>query len=371
MYITGNITASEYADYIYIGSFTTAKVGNIDLGNDYDTVITGYDVDATIGNVSGVGYFEIGSGVSSDDKAIVKVSDIAGTQYDDVISVGDFMNVTIGDIDFKEGYNNIYTGYDADVTFGNISGVGYFGVGDGVSSENEANIEAKDITGTQYDDVFAFGNYTDVEFDNLTFGEGNDYIGNGIFSEIEASGKIDFGAGYDSMFVNSFSRAEAGALDFGADYDVLTLGYKSELILGKNVENVEAIYADVDTKIIVKDTTADVSFKGVEGTWQNATIYDLVADTLNKGDEIIGNVYGNEWDVYKFTAAETKLRLAPDSNNVDVKLFANEGGVWTEIANDRFAFDNLTVGSEYAVMISVDNAGYTDETKKSYNIKIA
>ncbi|MBE6392231.1 MAG: hypothetical protein E7042_08580 [Lentisphaerae bacterium] len=378
-----SISGTEYNDAVVFGNFVEAYVGDIDLGAGYNQIVTGYDNDVTVGNITGVGQLVVGNGVSSDDKAEFTATSISGTEYNDTVVFGNFVEANVGDIDLGAGYNAISTGYDADVTTGDITGVGQLVVGNGVSSENESEFDARNITGTQYNDVFSFGHYTDVEFDSLTLGEGNDYLANGSYSEIETAGKIDFGAGYDNMVVGNYSRAEAGSLDFGADYDTLTLGYKSELTLGKNVENVEAIYANIDSKIIVTDADEDVNFDKVAGTWQNATIYDIEGVLADGENALAGSVYSNEWDIYTFNVtgdSNNDLSIIGADNTIQVDLYQMVDGEWTSLGTVHPFYDIETGKSsldngQYAIAVKVDGADFNkendDNNKYSFTAKLA
>ena len=384
-----SISGTEYNDAIVFGNFVEAYigeanvVGDIDLGAGYNQIVTGYANDVTAGNITGVGALVVNSGVSSDDKAEFTATSISGTEYNDTVVFGNFVEANVGDIDLGAGYNAISTGYDADVTTGDITGVGQLVVGNGVSSENESEFDAGNITGTQYNDVFSFGHYTDVEFDSLTLGEGNDYLANGSYSEIETAGTIDFGAGYDNMVVGNYSRAEAGSLDFGADYDTLTLGYKSELTIGENVKNVEAIYAGADSKIIVTDLNEDVNLDKVAGTWQNATIYDIEGVLADGENALDGSVYSNEWDVYTFNVtgdSNNDLSIIGADNTIQVDLYQMVDGEWTSLGTVHPFYDIETGKSslengQYAIAVKVDGADFNkendDNNKYSFTAKLA
>ena len=385
-FTAASISGTEYNDTIVLGNFTDATIGNINGKGGYDVIVTGYDTDVTVGNIDNIGYIGIGGGVSSTDKAEFTAANISGTEYNDAIAFGNFVDASIsGNIDLGAGYNTITTGYDTDVTAGDINGLASLWVNNGVSSENESEFTAGNITGTQYDDFIGGGAFTDLEFESITFGEGHDYLTTGYKGEVEVNNKIDFGAGYDNMVISDFSRVEAGSIDFGSEYDNLSIGYQSELVLGKNVENVEAIYAGFDSKIIVNDVDNDVNFDKVAGTWQNATIYD-VEGVLNAGENALsGDVYGNEWDIYTFNVTgeennDLTIIGANSSIQVDLHLYKMVDDEWTSIGTVHPLYDIESGKSglengQYAIAVKVDGSDFdkenNDNNKYSFTAKLA
>ena len=106
---------------------------------------------------------------------------------------------------------------------------------------------------------------------------------------------------------------------------------------------------------------------GVNGSWQNAELVDL--NDLENGANN-GMVYGNEWDVYTFTAdndgAMLKLNISDlaEGDKAIVECFIDNEWV---VYNERYSL-NLDADAATMVRVSIDG-DYADRyDKKSYTL---
>ena len=178
-FTAGAITGTEYNDSIVaVGEFEAASV---DFGAGYNQ-ITAYNKFSVNGDVNNVSYIYNAGDFTA-------TGAVSGTEYNDsIVAVGKFEAASI---DFDKGYNSI-TAYDDFKVTNEIENVSYIYAG--------KDFTAGAVTGTEYNDSLVSGYDADMTLGDVKLGAGNDVVNLGVLSNTTFGG-LNGGEGYDALYL--------------------------------------------------------------------------------------------------------------------------------------------------------------------------
>ena len=335
--VEGDYVAAERNNSITLGKDATLIItkaidnGGVSSGTG-TTIKLGKDSYMRSESINGL------SGLTVGADAEFETGSIDGTFKNNKITVSsNAESFVAGDINLRGGKNSFVIGSDVEEVFvdslsnvqtvtvgarseadlGTITDVQKLTVASG-SRTDATVLTAANVTGTEMNDTFNFGNYTDVTL---------------------------------------------GDVNFGAGKDTLKLGTDSKLTV-KSIEGMEVFNAGKGAVLEVLD--GEVNMAGVTGSWQNASIIDHSEfDLVNKTGD--GTVYANEWDLYTLEGSGV-FSFTSDTENIDVEYWSESAGKWVDLVAGEGAFSYQN-GAQVRVSVGGD---YADKyTQKSYSIAIA